>query len=34
MWIVNNTAIMSGGGVEKISGEQGFTIEITIGGAI
>lgn len=34
MWIVNNTAIMSGGSVEKISGEQGFTIEFTIGGAI
>lgn len=34
MWIVNNTAIMSGGSVEKISGEQGFTIEFTIGGGI
>lgn len=34
MWIVNNTAIMSGGGIEKISGNQGFSIEFTIGGTI
>ena len=34
MWIVNNTAIMSGGSIEKISGNQGFSIEFTIGGTI
>ena len=34
MWIVNNTIIMSGGGIDKISGNQGFSIEFTIGGAI
>lgn len=34
MWIVNNTAIMSGGCIEKISGNQGFSIEFTIGGTI
>lgn len=34
MWIVNNTAIMSGGGIDKISGNQGFSIEFTIGGSI
>ena len=34
MWIVNNTAIMSGGGIDRISGDQGFSIEFTIGGSI
>lgn len=34
MWIVNNTAIMSGGSIDKISGNQGFSIEFTIGDAI
>lgn len=34
MWIVNNTAIMSGGSIEKIIGHQGFSIEFTIGGTI
>lgn len=34
MWIVNNTTIMSGGGIDKISGNQGFSIEFTIGGSI
>lgn len=32
MWIVNNTCIMSGGEVQKIEGEDGFSIEFTIGG--
>lgn len=31
MWIVNNTCLSSGGRVEKISGEDGFCIEFTIG---
>ena len=34
MWIVNNTVIMSGGNVGKISGDHGFSIEFTIGGII
>lgn len=34
MWIVNNTVTMSGGSVDKISGNQGFLIEFTIGGLI
>ena len=34
MWIVNNTIIMSGGNIYKISGENGFSIEFTIGGSI
>ena len=32
MWIVNNTCIMSGGEIQKIGGEDGFTIEFTLGG--
>lgn len=32
MWIVNNTCIMSGGEIQKINGEDGFSIEFTIGG--
>lgn len=34
MWIVNNTCIMSGGEVQKIDGENGFSIEFTIGGKL
>ena len=34
MWIVNNTCIMSGGEIQKIEGEDGFTIEFTLGGKI
>lgn len=34
MWIVNNTCIMSGGEVQKIEGEEGFSIEFTIGGKL
>lgn len=34
MWIVNNTCIMSGGEIQKIEGENGFTIEFTIGGKL
>lgn len=34
MWIVNNTCIMSGGEVQKIEGENGFSIEFTIGGKL
>lgn len=34
MWIVNNTCIMSGGEIQKIGGEDGFSIEFTIGGKL
>lgn len=34
MWIVNNTCIMSGGEIQKIEGEEGFSIEFTIGGKL
>lgn len=34
MWIVNNTCIMSGGEIRKIEGEEGFSIEFTIGGKL
>lgn len=34
MWIVNNTCIMSGGEIQKIDGENGFSIEFTIGGKL
>ena len=34
MWIVNNTCIMSGGEIQKIEGEGGFSIEFTIGGKL
>lgn len=33
MWIVNNTVVMSGGQIERISSQNGFSIEFTIGGA-
>ncbi|MBD5094032.1 MAG: ATP-binding protein [Subdoligranulum sp.] len=33
MWIVNNTVVMSGGQIEQISGQNGFSIEFTIGGS-
>lgn len=32
MWIVNNTVVMSGGEIGSISGQNGFSIELTIGG--
>ena len=32
MWIVNNTVTMSGGEITKIDGNDGFSIEFTIGG--
>ena len=31
MWIVNNTCISSGGKIESINGDNGFSIEFTIG---
>lgn len=34
MWIVNNTAIMTGGGIDNISSIHGFSIEFSIGGAL
>lgn len=34
MWIVNNTCIMSGGEIRKIEGEDGFSIEFSIGGKL
>lgn len=34
MWIVNNTATMSGGSIYEISGENGFAIDFSIGGAL
>lgn len=33
MWIVNNTVTMSGGEITKIDGNNGFSIEFTIGGS-
>lgn len=33
MWIVNNTVVMSGGQIDRISGHDGFEIDFTIGGA-
>ena len=33
MWIVNNTVVMSGGQIDRISGHDGFAIDFTIGGA-
>lgn len=33
MWIVNNTVIMSGGKINTIGGNNGFTIDFTIGGS-
>lgn len=32
MWIVNNTIIMSGGEITDITGDDGFSIEFTVGG--
>lgn len=32
MWIVNNTIVMSGGRIERITGRNGFSIEFTLGG--
>ena len=32
MWIVNNTIVMSGGQIERITGRNGFSIEFTLGG--
>lgn len=32
MWIVNNTAVMSGGEIIQINGKNGFSIEFTVGG--
>ncbi len=32
MWIVNNTVTMSGGSITSIKGENGFSIEFTLGG--
>lgn len=34
MWIVNNTAVMSGGEIIQMSGENGFSIEFSLGGKI
>ena len=34
MWIVNNTAIMSGGKIEAIRSNNGFEMEFSIGGAL
>lgn len=33
MWIVNNTVSMSGGGITRIAGTNGFSIEFTMGGS-
>lgn len=33
MWIINNTVVMSGGQIDEISGENGFTIKFSMGGA-
>ncbi len=33
MWIVNNTVTMSGGEIVKIDGNNGFSIDFTIGGS-
>lgn len=32
MWIVNNTIVMSGGEIIQINGQQGFSIEFSLGG--
>ncbi|GFZ32438.1 hypothetical protein CSC2_29640 [Clostridium zeae] len=32
MWIVNNTIVMSGGEIIRINGENGFSIEFSVGG--
>ncbi len=32
MWIVNNTVVMSGGQIDDINGQDGFSMEFTIGG--
>lgn len=32
MWIVNNTAVMSGGEIIQINGKNGFSIEFSVGG--
>lgn len=32
MWIINNTVVMSGGQINGINGQDGFSIEFTIGG--
>ncbi len=34
MWIVNNTAVMSGGRIDQIKSQPGFSIEFTVGGTI
>ena len=34
MWIVNNTAVMSGGEVIDISGDKGFNIRFSLGGNV
>ncbi|MDU5081284.1 ATP-binding protein [uncultured Tissierella sp.] len=32
MWIVNNTVVMAGGEITKIEGDDGFSIQFTLGG--
>ena len=32
MWIVNNTIVMAGGEITKIEGDDGFSIQFTLGG--
>lgn len=32
MWIINNTAVMSGGEIIQIKGQPGFSIEFSVGG--
>ena len=32
MWIVNNTVVMTGGEITKIEGDDGFSIQFTLGG--
>lgn len=34
MWIVNNTAVMSGGEIIEIQGQPGFSIEFLVGGEV
>lgn len=34
MWIVNNTAVMSGGEIIQIYGQPGFSIEFSVGGKV
>lgn len=34
MWIVNNTVVMSGGEIRRISGQPGFSIEFILGGKV